>query len=95
MNFNKLIDFKELERQYGQKCESIDVIDEEIIRFCHNLAQIMYDHDGIGIAAPQVGVNKRIIIIDCSENKNETVYLINPKIVWKSSENSQKTESSD
>ena len=92
MNFNKLIDFKELERQYGQKCESIDVIDEEIIRFCHNLAQIMYDHDGIGIAAPQVGVNKRIIIIDCSENKNETVYLINPKIVWKSSENSQKTE---
>ena len=92
MNFNKLIDFKELESQYGQKCESIDVIDEEIIQFCHNLAQIMYDYDGIGIAAPQVGVNKRIIIIDCSENKNETVYLINPKIVWKSSEISQKSE---
>ena len=92
MNRIELIEYGALEAQCGQICEPITEITDEITRFCHELAQIMYDNDGIGIAAPQVGVNKRIIVIDCSENRNETVYLINPEILWQSPQNSQKTE---
>jgi len=88
----ELIDHEALEDQFGKSCEPITEITDEIVRFCHSLAQVMYDHDGIGISAPQVGVNKRIIIIDCSPDKNKTVYLINPKILWQSPENTQKTE---
>ncbi len=88
----ELIDYKALETQFGYFCEPVAEITKEVVDFCHNLAQIMYNEDGIGIAAPQVGVNKRIIIIDCSENKSETIYLINPEILWQSPENAQKTE---
>ena len=87
-----LIDYEALEAQFGHTCEPISEITKEVVTFCHNLAQIMYNTDGIGIAAPQVGVNKRIIVIDCSPDKNETVYLINPEILWQSPQNSQKTE---
>ena len=92
MKFLELVNYEVLEANYGELCEPVEEINDEIIRFCHNLAQIMYNHDGIGIAAPQVGVNKRIIIIDCSPNKNETVYLINPEILWQSPKESQKKE---
>lgn len=87
-----LIAYDALEKQHGVISEPVEHITDEIVRFCHELAQIMYNNDGIGIAAPQVGVNKRIIIIDCSSNKNETVYLINPEISWQSPQNSQLTE---
>ena len=43
---------------------------------------LMYDADGIGLAAPQVGLSQRIIIIDTRE-PGEKVTLINPEIVWK------------
>jgi len=92
--FNRinLIPYDSVEEQFGVISEPIGEITDDIIRFCHELAQIMYDNDGIGISAPQVGVNKRIIVIDCSPNKNETVYLINPEILWQSPQISQKTE---
>jgi peptide deformylase len=92
MSYLKLLQHDEAEEQFGVSCESVETITAEITRFCHELAQIMYNNGGIGIAAPQVGVNKRIIVIDCSENKNETVYLINPEILWQSPQNSQKPE---
>jgi len=87
-----LIDHEDLEAQFDHICEPVSKITKEIVTFCHNLAQIMYNTDGIGISAPQVGINQRIIIIDCSPDKNETVYLINPEILWQSPKESQKKE---
>ena len=92
MNFLELVHRSELESKFGELCEPVSDITDDIVKLCHNLAQIMYDHEGIGISAPQVGVNKRIVIIDCSENQNKAIYLINPEILWQSPQESQKLE---
>ena len=47
----------------------------------------MYEEKGIGLAATQVNIHKRIIVIDVSENKNEKVCLINPEILFLSEDN--------
>ena len=52
-------------------------IDDTLRMFCANLAKIMYENEGIGIAAPQVGVLKRVIVIDHS---GTPIIMINPEI---------------
>ena len=51
-----------------------------------DMLETMYDADGVGLAAPQVGVLKRIVVIDVSEEGDEPVVLINPQIVELSGE---------
>ena len=41
----------------------------------------MYENNGIGLAATQVNISKRLVVIDLSEDKNEPIYLINPEIL--------------
>lgn len=48
-----------------------------------NLLETMYDAPGIGLAATQVNVHERILVIDISEEKNEPIVLINPEILEK------------
>ena len=45
-----------------------------------------YDADGVGLAAPQVGILKQLVVIDVSENADQPIVLINPKIVEESGE---------
>lgn len=66
---------------------SIEIDIEEIpmhLDLIENMKQTMYDAEGVGLAAPQVGINKRIIIIDPSpidENSQGFLALINPAII--------------
>jgi peptide deformylase len=46
----------------------------------------MYDADGVGLAATQVDVHERVIVIDTSEQRNDPLVLINPELVWRSDE---------
>jgi peptide deformylase len=55
------------------------------------MAETMYDAPGVGLAATQVDVHERVIVIDVSEHSNDLVVLINPEIVW-ASENVQTYE---
>jgi len=48
-----------------------------------NMLETMYDAPGIGLAATQVNVHERILVIDISEEKNEPIVLINPEILEK------------
>ncbi|MBO4336778.1 MAG: peptide deformylase, partial [Lachnospiraceae bacterium] len=41
----------------------------------------MYDAGGVGLAAPQVGILKRVVVIDCSEEQDQPILLINPEII--------------
>ncbi len=59
-------------------------VDEEIRRLVRDMFETMYEAPGIGLAAPQVGVGKRLCIIDVSEDKNAPLCLINPQITWRS-----------
>lgn len=64
-----------------EKAKRVANIDDTIRYLCFNMAKTMRENNGIGIAAPQVGVSKRIIIVD---NKGKDWILINPEIVWES-----------
>ena len=77
---------KEPNKLLRQKSAEIHVIDEEIKNLAKDMLETMYNAPGIGLAAVQVGVLKRLIVVDISKEgeKKNPIYLINPKIVWKS-----------
>jgi len=57
-------------------------VDQDIINTIDQMFYTMYEEKGIGLAATQVNIHKRIIVIDVSESKKEKVYLINPEILF-------------
>ena len=59
-------------------------VDERIRRLVRDMAETMYAAPGIGLAATQVDVHERVIVIDVSEDKNELRAFINPEIIWSS-----------
>ena len=63
--------------------ESFDTELEQIVR---DMAETMYDAPGIGLAATQVDIHQKIIVIDISDSRDELQVFINPKIVWSSAE---------
>ena len=56
-------------------------IDDGIRRLAADMAETMYEAPGIGLAATQVDVHKRVIVIDVSETKDQLLVLVNPEIV--------------
>lgn len=61
----------------------VKVIDNAIKGLVDNLLDTMYTSHGVGLAATQVNVHQRIIVIDTSADKNNPICLINPKIIEK------------
>ena len=61
-------------------------VDDRIKTLVANMLETMYDAKGIGLAATQVDVHERVIVIDVSEKRNEPMALINPEILWASEE---------
>jgi peptide deformylase len=61
--------------------EKVEDFDAALIKFVDDMKDTMYDQKGIGLAATQVDVHKRIIVIDVSEDKNEAITLINPTLM--------------
>ena len=57
----------------------VDKFDKRLWTLLDDMAETMYDADGAGLAAPQVGVLKRVVVIDVGEGLIE---MINPEIVW-------------
>ena len=58
----------------------VDVVDDSIRTLVDDMFETMYAAPGIGLAATQVDVHKRIIVIDLSAEKNQPLCLINPEI---------------
>ncbi len=61
-------------------------VDERIQTLVKNMLETMYDAQGIGLAATQIDVHERVVVIDVSEEHNEPLVLINPEITWASDE---------
>lgn len=64
-------------------------IDDEIRRLADDMLQTMYEAPGIGLAAPQVGVLKRLLVMDCVKEDDvppRPMVLINPEVTWVSDE---------
>ena len=64
-----------------KKAAALDVIDDQIKRLAADMIETMYAENGIGLAAVQVNVQKRLIVIDLSLAKDEPVVLVNPEII--------------
>lgn len=63
-----------------QKAEAVKKIDKKLQKFLKDMADTMYAANGVGLAAPQVGVLKRVVVIDVGDGLIE---MINPEIVKK------------
>jgi peptide deformylase len=61
-------------------------VDDSIRQLVADMAETMYEAPGIGLAASQVDVHKRVIVIDVSEDRSELMAFINPEIIEKDGE---------
>ena len=61
-------------------------VDTRIQTLITDMLQTMYDAKGIGLAATQVDVHERLIVMDVSEERDQPLILINPQLVWTSAE---------
>lgn len=76
------------DRVLRQPAKRISKVDDEVRALAREMLQTMYSADGIGLAAPQVAVNKQLIVIDCEPDNpaNPPLILINPSIKKSSKE---------
>ena len=63
-----------------KKCRAVTMIDSKTHQLLDDMAQTMHAANGVGLAAPQVGLLKRIVVIDISEDKTDLRVLVNPSI---------------
>lgn len=68
-----------------EKAVPVKKINEHIIKLLDDMAETMYAAEGVGLAAPQVGVSKRVCVIDVGD-EHGLIELINPEIISKSGE---------
>ncbi|WP_430421480.1 peptide deformylase [Phenylobacterium sp.] len=71
-----------------QVSQPVDKVDDELRALMDDMLETMYDAPGIGLAAVQIGVPKRVIVMDLSREGEEKApqYFVNPEIIWKSDE---------
>ena len=61
-------------------------VDDRIRKLAQTMLETMYEAEGVGLAATQVDVHERLVVIDVSENRDKPLVLVNPQIVWASAE---------
>ncbi len=64
----------------------VAAVDARIRQLVADMAETMYAAPGVGLAATQVDVHERVVVLDISEDGNDLRVLINPEIIWKSEE---------
>ena len=64
-----------------KKSTTLETVDDSTRKFLDDMLLTMYNAPGIGLAAVQVNVAKRVIVIDVSENRDEPLFLVNPEII--------------
>ncbi|MDP2700324.1 peptide deformylase [Thalassospira sp.] len=69
-----------------QECEPVAVVDDGVRALLDDMLETMYAAPGIGLAAPQIGVMQRAIVIDVADDKEkpQPLKMINPEIIWES-----------
>ncbi|CAO3415011.1 peptide deformylase [Azospirillum endophyticum] len=73
-----------------RKAQPVAEVDARVVKLMDDMVETMYDANGIGLAAPQVGVLDRVIVVDVHEKGEPAnpIRLANPEIVWSSDEKS-------
>ena len=73
-----------------KKSQSLEKVDDELRKLMDEMLETMYAAPGIGLAAVQIGILKRLIVIDISKDdqKKEPLFFVNPKITFQSKKTS-------
>ena len=69
--------------------EPVAELTDELRALADDMLETMYDAPGIGLAAPQIGVMKQMLVMDCVKDEGEEprpMVLVNPKVIWESDE---------
>ncbi|QIQ20477.1 peptide deformylase [Zophobihabitans entericus] len=69
-----------------KKAKPVEQVTPEIQRIADDMIETMYAEEGIGLAATQVDIHQRIIVIDVSENRDHVYVIINPEVISKEGE---------
>lgn len=75
-----------------KKCEKVEEITTEIKTLIDTMAETMEKNQGVGLAAPQIGISKRVVVMRRDTEKSRFLALINPRIVKKSTETDMQEE---
>jgi peptide deformylase len=71
------------------KCKPLDNVDGRVVQLMDSMLETMYQAPGIGLAAPQIGLLERLIVVDVTDHKTEKpapLAMVNPELVWASDE---------
>jgi peptide deformylase len=73
-----------------KKCRPVKHVDEQVVKLAEDMAETMYSGPGVGLAAPQVGVNRRVIVVHAYQEEGDLrsrlLAVVNPEIVEASPE---------
>jgi peptide deformylase len=75
--------------------EEVEVFDDELRSLVRDMFATMYNAEGIGLAAPQIGISSRILVIDLrreEEEDDEQIVLVNPRLTWRSDDSKKESE---
>jgi peptide deformylase len=72
------------DKRLHKVAKPVAAVDDRIRKLAADMAQTMYEAPGVGLAATQVDVHERVVVIDVSEEKNDLRVLINPEIISQS-----------
>ena len=75
-----------------RKAKAVAKITPDIHRLIQDMLETMYDAPGVGLAAPQIGVSLRIVVIDVSEDHSSPMVFVNPKVTRLSKEKTSEQE---
>jgi peptide deformylase len=82
----KLVILEYPDPRLRKKAAPVTVVDDALRQFIDNLVETMYAANGVGLAATQVDVHKRVIVLDVSESRDQPLVLINPELLSKEGE---------
>ncbi|MBO6108988.1 MAG: peptide deformylase [Eubacterium sp.] len=70
----------------NKKCKPVKLMNDKLRTLIEDMFETMYDAEGVGLAAPQVGILKRIAVVDISEEHDDPIVIINPEVLRTSGE---------
>jgi peptide deformylase len=82
----KLVILEYPDPRLRKKAAAVAAVDDALRQFIDNLLETMYAANGVGLAATQVDVHKRVIVLDVSETRDQPLVLVNPEILSKEGE---------
>ncbi len=77
----KLVILEYPDPRLRHKAEPVSLVDDALRQLVDDLLETMYAANGVGLAATQVDIHKRVLVIDVSEQRNDPLVLINPQIL--------------